>query len=82
MTKSKKRSSRFFSEQDSLFETSDMQPQTKKKSTLRESALTAEDKSKRTATKIVKKNAPVEEVIKQDKDDDKIATSRDDRLET
>ncbi|MDP2670760.1 MAG: hypothetical protein Q8O99_07900 [bacterium] len=79
MTKSKKRSSLFYQEQDSLFETSDMQPVTKKKPKLK-SALEAEQHSKKTVKKIVKKHTPVDEI--KSEDEGKLVTSRNERLDT
>lgn len=78
MPKSKKRASRFFQEQDSLFETSDMHPTTKRQAKLK-SAHTAEERSRQTTKKIIKKHAPVDEI--RSEDDGKLATSRDERLD-
>lgn len=61
MTKSKKRTSRFYVEQDSLYETSDLGSSLNKKQRQRHTkAIAAEETSRQ---KIVAINAPVEAVL-------------------
>lgn len=63
MTKTKKRTSRFYVEQDGLYETSDLSPSPRKKSRQQHTkALEAEQASQ----KIVATYAPVDEIIVED----------------
>lgn len=64
MTKSKKRTSRFYVEQDGLYETSDLSPAKQKK--LRSKHIKAGEAEKASHQKIVAVYAPVDAIVNED----------------